>query len=362
MSSNTERQEKLEEFRREIEGLENVQGVAYDPKEKRFVALVSKKKPESELPEDQLVANSTSMSEDEHGVVEIGELEAHPLRIPSSSDSDEVMEPESSAEFRPVRAGAEEHPDNFPIVGTGSYVARVTDSSKGEWTDDVSDGDVVRVSNWHVYVVDDFEANRPIHQPFQGGKVGELVGYAPLEDGSKADVAARTVTEHDGWGTIGLDVAENGDEYGRSVVRDIGDEHAGATVTKTGRTTDTTTAEIDLINVSVNVNYGEEGNPNRIRVEDCVLTTALGGKGDSGSAVYLEENGALCGLYFAGNEEAGTGVFAQINNVEAELGIEAITDWDDAEKPITYGGSGDGDDSEDVQQFKDDLKEFIENW
>ncbi|WP_276300932.1 hypothetical protein [Halorussus lipolyticus] len=361
MGSDTERQEKLEQFRREVEGLENVQGVAYDPKEKRFVALVSKKKPESELPEDQLVANRTSMSEDEHGVVEIGELKAHTLRMAISSDSGEVMDPESSAEFRPVMAGAEEQPDSLPIVGTGSYVARVTDLSKGEWTEGVSEGDVVRVSNWHVYVADGFEANRPIHQPFRGGEVGELVGYAPLEDGSKADAAARTVTKHDGWGTIGLDVARNGDEYGRSVVRDITDEHGGATVTKTGRTTDTTTAEIDLIDVSVNVNYGDDENPNLIRVEDCVLTTALGRNGDSGSAVYLEENGALCGLYFAGSEEAGTGVFAQINNVEAELGIEAITDWEEETKPIEYGRSGDGP-SDEVQQFKDDLKAFIENW
>lgn len=361
MSSDTERQEKLEQFRREIEGLENVQGVAYDPKEQRFVALVSKKKPESELPEDQLVANSTSLTEDEHGVVEIGELEAHTLRMPISSDSGEVMEPESSEKFRPVMAGAEEQPDGLPLVGTGSYVARVTDLSKGEWTEDVSEGDVVRVSNWHVYVADDFEANRPINQPFQGGEVGELVGYAPLEDGSKADVAVRTVTEHDGWGTIGLDTAENGDEYGRSVAGDITDEHGGATVTKTGRTTDTTTAEIDLIDVSVNVNYGDQANPNLIRIDDCVLTTALGKNGDSGSAVYLEENGALCGLYFAGSEAAGTGVFAQISNVEDELGIEAITDWEEGSKPTEYGES-DGDHSDDVQQFKDDLKEFIENW
>lgn len=356
MSSDTERQEKLEQFRREIEDVENFQGVAYDPKEKRYVALVSEKKPESELPENQLVANRTSMSEDEHGVVEIGNLKAHTLRMTASSDTGEMMEPESSERFRPVRAGAEEQPGSLPIVGTGGYVARVTDRSKGEWTEDVSEGDVVRVSNWHVYVADEFEANRPIYQPFSGGKVGELVGFAPLEDGSKVDAAARTVTEHDGWGTIGLDAAENGDGYGRSAQRDITDEHGGAKVTKTGRTTDTTTAEIDLVDVSVNVNYGTEENPNLVRIDDCVITTALGSNGDSGSAVYFEDDGALCGLYFAGDETVGSGAFVQIGNVEDALGVEAITEWDDAERPIAVG------ESDDLQQFKDDLKTFIDDW
>lgn len=364
--TNTNRKSKLEQFRREVDGLQNIVGVAYNPEEDELVALVSEKKAEEEVPKNQLVANNTSLAKDEHGVVEVGHIKAHSLRREPAEDTEdeedredesEMFEPESSAEFRPVAAGAEEQPDNFPVVGTGSFLAYVTDPSKGHWTDDVSEGTVVRLSNWHVYVLDEFEPHRSIHQPFQGGKVGELVGGVPIDDGVTVDVAARSISKHDGWGTVGLETADNGEEYGRALVADIRDEHAGATVTKSGRTTDVTTAEITLIDVSVNVDYGEPGIPHLVRIDDCVITSDLGDGGDSGSAVYLKESGALCGLYFAGSDVSG--VFAQIGNVEEALGIEPITDWDTTDAPIEYTR---GEHADELQQFKDDLITYIEEW
>lgn len=354
--ANVDREAKLKEFRKEIETLPNVIGVGYDPEEERFVALVEKKIEESKLDENQLVANNTSLSSSEHGVVEVGHIKAHSLEMDTTAeDESETVEPESSAKIRPVRAGAEEQPHDRNWVGTGSFIARVTDPSKGQWTDDVSKGDVVRLSNWHVYVGDEFDPHRPIHQPFRGGEVGELVGSVPIENGVTVDVAARLVSKHDGWGTVGLDTADDGTEYGRLVVSDIVSGHRGATVTKSGRTTDVTTAEINLIDVSVNVNYGTKENPNLIRIDDCVITTDLGDGGDSGSAVYLKENGALCGLYFAGSDTVG--VFVQIKNVTEALGVEPITNWNDEQSPIEYGRVDD-----DLQRFKDDLIEYIENW
>lgn len=335
------RKEALEKFREEVEDLDNVVGVAYDPKEQKYVALVTEKKSEDELAEDQLVANRTTLSTEEHGVEEVGYLQAHSLTI------------DTSEKLRPIPAGAEEQPDELGWVGTGSFIGRVTDPSKGQWASDVSKGTVVRVSNWHVYVNNSFEPHRPIHQPFRGEKVGELVGAVPVEDGVTVDAAARTVSPHDGWGTYELDTANDGSEYGRSVVSSLTDEHAGETVTKSGRTTDVTTAEIRQLNASVKINYGTQEEPNMVRIEDCVITTDLGDQGDSGAPVFLKQNGALCGLYFAGSDR--TGVFNQIGNIEDALGVKPITEWNPDTPPIDYN-------SEDLQKFKEDLIDYIENW
>jgi hypothetical protein len=337
-----DRQKKLDQFRAEVEGLENVVGVAYDANRKRIVALVTAKKAEDELPRDQLVANNTSLSDDEHGVVEVGDIKAHALEI------------NTSARLRPVPAGAEEQPGDFRWVGTGSFIGRVVDPSKGTWTNGVSVGTVVRLSNWHVYVGNAFEPHRPVHQPFGGERVGEVIGAVPLEDGVKVDVAARSVSPQDGWGTVGLDTADNGEAYGRSVLADVTDEHVGQTVTKSGRTTDVTTAQIRLVDVSIRVDYGSPGNPNRIRIDDCVITSDLGDRGDSGSPVYLTGDGALCGLYFAGSDTSG--VFVQISNITEALGVEPIVDWDEEVPPVEHGRSSD------LQRLKDDVIAYVESW
>lgn len=339
--TDTNRQERIDKFRQEVEGLQNVIGVAHDPQEGRVVALVRQKLDEEDLPEDQLVANNTSLSSDEHGVEEVGDIVAHSLTI------------DTSERLRPVPAGAEEQPDDLGWVGTGSIIARVTDPSMGQWVDGVTRGTIVRLSNWHVYVSNTFTPNLPIHQPFRGDQVGELVGAVPLQDGVSVDVAARSVSSHDGWDIHGLDTANNGDEYGRSVTPTITDEHAGQTVTKSGRTTDVTTARIRYLAGSVEVNYGTRQNPDYVRITDCVITTDLGDGGDSGSPVYLADNGQLCGLYFAGSDT--TGVFCQIGNIEDALGVEPITDWDSETPPKEYG-------NEDIQEFKDDLIEYIQDW
>lgn len=340
--ANQKRQNQLDRFRSEVENLQNVIGVAYDPKKKKYVALVTQKKVESELPEDQIVANNTSLKGEEHGVIEVGEIQPHALGI------------HTSARLRPVPAGAEEQPGHLQWVGTGSVIGRVVDPSKGTWAHGVSVGSVVRLSNWHVYVGNQFEPNRPVHQPFGGERVGEVLGAVPLENGVKVDVAARSVSRLDGWGTIGLDKAENGEEYGRSVLLEVTDAHVGKTVTKSGRTTDVTTAQIQLVDASVNINYGTRANPRPVRLDNCVLTSDLGNRGDSGSPVYLTENGALCGLYFAGSAEVG--VFAQIGNIQDALGVEPISDWDDTIPPIEYNRP------DEMQKFKADLISYIENW
>nr|NIS36921.1 hypothetical protein [Actinomycetota bacterium]NIU71401.1 hypothetical protein [Actinomycetota bacterium]NIW33347.1 hypothetical protein [Actinomycetota bacterium]NIX25465.1 hypothetical protein [Actinomycetota bacterium] len=321
--TDTDRKEKLEQFRKETEGLENVVGCAYDPDTGEYVALVRKKVPEEELDDDQVVANRTTLSSEEHGVEEVGDLRAHSLTIDAAEQLD------------PLPAGAEEQPDGLPWVGTGSFIGRVADPTKGRWADGVSRGTVVRVSNAHVYVGEEFEPGREIRHPARGEPVGELVGAVPIEDGVTVDAAARTVSSRDGWGIDGLDDAE----YGGSVVSTVSDEQYGETVTKSGRTSGVTTAEIRQLHASVNINYGTEEEPNMVRVDDCVITTELGEPGDSGAPVYLEDSGALCGLYFAGSDVAG--VFSQIGNVRDELGVEPITERDRDTRPVEHEHTGD---------------------
>jgi hypothetical protein len=342
--TDVDRQAKLEQFREEVDGLQNVVGVAYDPERERVVALVSRKLDVADLPDDQVVANNTSLPGDEHGVEEVGDIAAHSLRI------------DTSEQLRPVPAGAEEQPDGRGWVGTGSIIAQVVDPSSGLWADGVSRGTVVRLSNWHVYVggpTDAFTPHRSIRQPFRGEVVGELIGAVQLTDGVNVDVAARSVGPHDGWDVYGLGTANNGDEYGRSVVGTVTDGHAGETVTKSGRTTDVTTARIRYVAEYVDVNYGTRQNPAFVRIEDCVITTDLGRKGDSGSPVYLADDGSLCGLYFAGSDT--TGVFCQVGNIRDSLGVEPITDWKTDTPPSEYG-------QESLQEFKNDLIEYIHGW
>lgn len=357
--TNKDKDVALEQFRKEIEGLDGVKGVAWDPIAKEYVALVEKKKDEKDLDPDQLVANNTSLSKSEHGVVEVGHLRAHRQEAEGPANVDGGP----AASHRPVKSGAEEQPEEKPWVGTGSVIAVVTDPSKGRWDDSITPGTVVRLSNWHVYVGDEFEMGRPINHPFRGTEVGQLVGAVPLEGAVSVDVAARTVSDSDGWGVIGLDLAENDTEYGRHIVANVTDDHAGMTVTKSGRTTDVTEATIVLVDASVEVDYGTVDEPRMVQIDDCILTTDLGDGGDSGSAVYMTETGALCGIYFAGADATatfpGTGVFMQIENVMDSLGVEPITDWDPDSRPVDYVRSAE---SPELQQFKDDLVTFIQEW
>lgn len=70
-------------------------------------------------------------------------------------------------------------------------------------------------------------------------------------------------------------------------------------VRKYGRTTEYTEGEVDQIDVTVSVNYGNAG----IAVfEDQISTTAMSAGGDSGSAVFDYHSNSLVGLLFAGSE------------------------------------------------------------
>jgi len=89
----------------------------------------------------------------------------------------------------------------------------------------------------------------------------------------------------------------------------------GMAIKKSGRTTSLTTGEIQQVNVTSTVQYGE----NQTAVfTDQLLAGAMSQGGDSGSAV-LDSNNRLIGLLFAGSESST--IINRIENVFATLGV-----------------------------------------
>ncbi len=89
----------------------------------------------------------------------------------------------------------------------------------------------------------------------------------------------------------------------------------GMTVKKSGRTTGFTTDEIQQIDVTANVQYGQ----GRIaRFSDQLMAGAMSQGGDSGSAVLNDDN-LLVGLLFAGSDS--TTIINRIEHVFTALGV-----------------------------------------
>ena len=89
----------------------------------------------------------------------------------------------------------------------------------------------------------------------------------------------------------------------------------GMAIKKSGRTTALTTGEIQQVNVTSTVQYGE----NQTAIfTDQLLAGAMSQGGDSGSAV-LDSNNRLIGLLFAGSEN--TTIINRIENVFSALGV-----------------------------------------
>ena len=89
----------------------------------------------------------------------------------------------------------------------------------------------------------------------------------------------------------------------------------GMAIKKSGRTTGLTTGVIEQVDVSVNVQFGQ----NQIAMfTDQLMAGAMSQGGDSGSAV-MDDNNRLAGLLFAGSDT--TTVINRIENVFSALGV-----------------------------------------
>jgi hypothetical protein len=89
----------------------------------------------------------------------------------------------------------------------------------------------------------------------------------------------------------------------------------GMSIKKSGRTTGFTTGEIEQVDVTVNVQYGEG---QIAQFTDQLMAGAMSQGGDSGSAV-LDDSNHLVGLLFAGSDT--TTIMNRIQNVFSELGV-----------------------------------------
>jgi hypothetical protein len=98
-------------------------------------------------------------------------------------------------------------------------------------------------------------------------------------------------------------------------LRGIAQGQLGMAVKKSGRTTGLTTGMIEQVDVSANVQYGQ----NQIAYfTDQLMAGAMSQGGDSGSAI-LDDNNNLVGLLFAGSDNST--IFNRIENVFSALSV-----------------------------------------
>ncbi|WP_227355540.1 S1 family peptidase [Haladaptatus salinisoli] len=319
----------------------NVLGVEYEEETNTLTVFVSQKLPESELADEDNVEKRVADADVELKVEDAGYGDER-----EGFDALSLVEPIPEADkdrkdrHRPVVGGVSEINAKSTAATAGPYPARVTDASKANWSDAVSNGDLVRLSNNHVYArVNKAQLGEPIVQPSprDGGglpddKTGELRGYVTVEDGSLVDVAARSADPE----RESPEYHELDDSWPTGVRREGYRSLKGETVTKTGRTTGVTQSQVRAVGASVRVNFGEAGT---LTLRDQIIAGAMSKGGDSGSPVFHDSSGELVGLLFAGSKRQT--IFNKIGNVESELGVELLT-----EEPGGggggVGGGGDG--------------------
>lgn len=321
---------------------ENVIGVDYDEAENEVRVFVSRKLPPDALEDEDDVEKRVREVGDTEVTVDVVDAGYGEERKGFDPLATLEVVPEAAAgrsdRHRPVPGGVSEANAELSAGTGGPYPARITEDVDGEaseavWSDAVDPDDLVRLSNNHVYArSNEADLGESILQPspHDGGdpddEVGELVGYVPIEDGVRVDVAARSVDrrrEADRY-------HELDEAWPTGVRRDEYGQLRGETLTKTGRTTGVTSATVEATSASVEVEFGAE--QGTVRLRDQLITDYMSEGGDSGSPVFLED-GELVGLLFAGSFQQT--ICNRIENVERQLGVEILP-----EEP----GEDDGDD------------------
>ena len=313
----------------EIRKRKNVIGVYRDVDDGTLTAIVSQKVSEDELDESDLVSQAV---DEPTQVVDAGKGRESNALDPLLLDPDAPIEAYSDRheEHRPVEPGVSEMNSQGTAATSGPWPVRVTDTTAGEWSPDTSEGDLVRLSNAHVYSRSgQADFGEPILQPSpsDGGtsdnESGVLAGYAELADGATADVAARTSSVLEERSPHELP-----DEWPTGVIRDNYAELAGEKFRKSGRTTGVTKGTLRGVGASVNVRYPH----GVVTLRDLLIFEDISDGGDSGSPVYTPD-GEIVGLLFAGSQTI-TAVCSAAN-VEAELGVEMLTEVPDDPEPDT---------------------------
>lgn len=151
-------------------------------------------------------------------------------------------------------------------------------------------------------------------------KAVDLINNAARVFGSNVRLQAISVLAEDNLVDAAIarplrteDVSDEIVEIG--TIQGTGRGELGMAIKKSGRTTALTTGEIQQVDVTVNVQYGE----GRIaRFTDQFMAGPMSQGGDSGSAV-LDESNRLVGLLFAGSDNST--IINRIENVFSALGL-----------------------------------------
>ena len=182
------------------------------------------------------------------------------------------------------------------------------------------------LSNNHVLADENrAEINDPILQPgpFDGGQnpadvAGNLVTFEPLNVSRPNLVDCAVASVVDGIGIVSNAIDGVGPLRGVAA----NPVKTGDTVSKTGRTTGTTAAQVsavELDNIGIDYDIGQLQFDGQIEV-DATDTTGFSQGGDSGSLV-VNANGEAVGLLFAGSQTGGSGGFGltYVNPISAVL-------------------------------------------
>ena len=311
----------------------NVIGVNYAPDRDHLDVWVSQKLPREQLATADDVTHRDNLPDDFDGSVDVhdagydDERDGFDPAIARPGDAGhagpEQASPGRRSRVRPVESGISELAG--PGAATGGTLARVTRPGAGDWVTRVEAGDLVRVSNHHVYVEPynaDFGVIPHVRQPskLDGGQtddiVGTTVGYVPLADGVHVDAAARDV-----------DITQESahhydmDGLGTGVVREDYQSLVGGQLVKGGRTTGRTAGKLRAADATIRVGYGDPIGVVKLRHQLVAADMSKGG--DSGSPVFVSgTDGRLIGHLFAGSDNAT--IINKAERIEHTLGVELM--------------------------------------
>lgn len=162
-------------------------------------------------------------------------------------------------------------------------------------------------------------------------RAGGLAYYTPVENNVSVDLA---IMEPE------VGVSNNVLDIDDPVVGAERNVSPGDELVKSGRTTQVRFGTVEQVDVSVNVNYGDE--LGTVTVTGCIMTESMSEGGDSGSSTYIRKSD---GLYLVGRLFAGSSDVTVHHAVGNEIDI-LQSEFDSSISLVTEdggGGNGGGD-------------------
>jgi len=329
----------------ELIDTENVVGVCKESTKGRPCALVTEKKPEADLDDDQIVANR--VPDDDVGVLEIGDVQSH-----SGAELDVMPDAQGDRHdrHRPTQSGlSATNIDSTACTLTG--VAEVTnvDASTIRRSSDVDNGDYVYGFNCHCAAREgDAEFGSLVVQPspYDGGsasdRIGTFCGYVPLEDGVRTDYSEALIDDLEQAST---NVHDLDDSYGTDFVRDNYRQLIGTEVVNSGRTVGVKRSIVRAVGAKVPVKYGSG---RTIETDNAIITKPPDGEptmsegGQSGAPVFSEAYGGdMFGVLYAGSDRAT--IMSTVAATEELAGVSFVG----SDESLTDDGGDGGDGGDD---------------